>query len=430
MCHIFHFLCLLIRLCDFVQYAIEQPIDPNISEQKIMLAFYLSAPEVENDRRAKNTMNGMRKSMREGRWVSTAPFGYKNARDANNKPILVQNEKAPIVRQVFEMFATGGYHIDELRKEASKLGLKLTKNPFWTLLRNPVYIGKIKIKTYLHEPEEIVQGLHEPIINEDLFNKVQQILLGKKKIMAKKTKARDEFPLRGVLVCHLCGRNLTGSSSKGNGGKYFYYHCQGDCTERYKSDIIHATFEDWLNTITIKPELAQLYSAVLEDVYKINEGDRETEIKRIENKITESNEMENKAGNKLVNDEIDKDTFKRLKDSYVEERFKLQIRVDELKNTESGFIEHCRYSLSMLSNLQLYYKTANLEGKQRLLGAIFPEKLIFDRNSYRTKECSELLDLLCIQDKGSRGSKKKQIVDFNDLFFRVVSLGIEPRSKV
>ena len=157
-------------------YAVEQPIDPNISEQKIMLSFYLTIPEVENDRRAKNTMNGMRKSMKEGRWVSTAPLGYKNARDVNNRPVLIKSDKADLVKEAFEKFATGAYQIDALRKEMSKRGLVLSKNPFWTLLRNPVYYGKIKIKAYSKDPEEIVQGMHEPIINEDLFNRVQQIL--------------------------------------------------------------------------------------------------------------------------------------------------------------------------------------------------------------------------------------------------------------
>ena len=47
--------------------AIEQPLDLNIPENKIMLAFYLAAPEVENDRRALNTIAGMRRAKKEGR---------------------------------------------------------------------------------------------------------------------------------------------------------------------------------------------------------------------------------------------------------------------------------------------------------------------------------------------------------------------------
>lgn len=44
----------------------------------MMLAIYLAAPEVENDRRALNTFHGMRRAQKEGRWMASAPFGYTN----------------------------------------------------------------------------------------------------------------------------------------------------------------------------------------------------------------------------------------------------------------------------------------------------------------------------------------------------------------
>ncbi len=54
--------------------AIEQPLDLRIPEHKMMLAMYLTMPEVENDRRALNTYFGMRRAKKEGRCVSTAPL--------------------------------------------------------------------------------------------------------------------------------------------------------------------------------------------------------------------------------------------------------------------------------------------------------------------------------------------------------------------
>ncbi|NGM89736.1 recombinase family protein, partial [Parapusillimonas sp. SGNA-6] len=47
--------------------AVEQPLDMSIPENKMMMAFYLAAPEVENDRRALNTFYGMRRAKKEGR---------------------------------------------------------------------------------------------------------------------------------------------------------------------------------------------------------------------------------------------------------------------------------------------------------------------------------------------------------------------------
>src|SRR5665213_1212712 len=178
------------------------------------------------------------------------------------------------------------------------------------MLRNPVYCGKIRVKAYAKELEEIVQGLHEPIISEELFNEVQFVLSGKKKLKAKATKTRVELPLRGYLICSGCGKNLTGSSSKGNGGKYFYYHCQPGCNERHNTELAHEHFEKWLDDISFKPEVAQLYVSIMEDVFKTNEGDRDAEIKKLQGEVTKKNEMLEKATKKLINEEIDRIDFK------------------------------------------------------------------------------------------------------------------------
>src|ERR1700753_3733184 len=83
--------------------AVEQPLDLSIPENKMMLAFYLAAPEVENDRRALNTFYGMRRAKKEGRWMSTAPTGYKNMVTENGKKYIAPKEPhASIMIWVFE----------------------------------------------------------------------------------------------------------------------------------------------------------------------------------------------------------------------------------------------------------------------------------------------------------------------------------------
>ena len=57
---------------DVEPQAIEQPLDLSIPENKMMLAFYLAAPEVENDRRALNVIHGMRRARKEGRYMGLA----------------------------------------------------------------------------------------------------------------------------------------------------------------------------------------------------------------------------------------------------------------------------------------------------------------------------------------------------------------------
>lgn len=71
---------------------VEQPLDLSIPENKMMLAFYLAAPEVENDRRALNVFHGMRRAKKEGRYMGTAPLGYVNKITEAGKNILGQEK--------------------------------------------------------------------------------------------------------------------------------------------------------------------------------------------------------------------------------------------------------------------------------------------------------------------------------------------------
>ena len=77
-------------------------------------------------------------------------------------------------------FSKGIYSIEEVRKKMWARGYKCSKNNFHKLLRNPVYIGKIKIQAWGDEPEETVNGLHEPIIEEEIYYQVQDILCGRR----------------------------------------------------------------------------------------------------------------------------------------------------------------------------------------------------------------------------------------------------------
>lgn len=108
--------------------AIEQPLDLGIPENKIMLAFYLAAPEVENDRRALNVIVGMRRAKKEGRWMAIAPKGYKNVR-IDNKPTIIQSDDAKYIKWIYEEINKRALAPDQVRKAVLKRPLKIYKPP-------------------------------------------------------------------------------------------------------------------------------------------------------------------------------------------------------------------------------------------------------------------------------------------------------------
>jgi site-specific DNA recombinase len=98
--------------------AVEQPLDLSIPENKMMLAFYLAAPEVENDRRALNVFHGMRRAKKGGRWMATAPIGYINKTSESGRKYIAHKEpEASIMRWAFQELSKGIYAADQIRKE-------------------------------------------------------------------------------------------------------------------------------------------------------------------------------------------------------------------------------------------------------------------------------------------------------------------------
>ncbi len=408
--------------------AIEQPLDESVPENLLMKAFYLAAPQVENARRSLNTFNGMRRGLKEGRCVSSAPIGYKNSRDSGNKPIIIHSDAAPLIKKAFELMATGLYPIEILRKKLTKEGLKSSRSNFYTVLRNPIYCGKIRVKAWGDEEEEIVQGIHQPIVAEELFYDVQDVLDGKKKAKTTYSRINNAYPLRGHLVCPQCGKMLTGSSAEGNGGKYFYYHCTKGCKERHKSEAMHSYFNEWLHTIKMDDGMAALYLAVMEDIYKTNEGDRDKEIKKLHTKKAENTALLKNTAMGLAKGEVDKFVYNVVREKVNEEGREIERKISEYEKMDSGYKEYCKFGISLLNNLNEYYTAASLDNKLKMIGLIFPEKLVYSNKGFQTTKPSEILSLLCSGSKGLRKKETGLSIVKNEKSCGVTALGFKPKT--
>ena len=86
----------------------------------------MALPEIDNRIRARNTKSGILRALKEGYYPYGAPpIGYSKDRSAPKTPLLVPNEKAVLVREAFEVFATGAFPIEDVRQASWKNGLRL-----------------------------------------------------------------------------------------------------------------------------------------------------------------------------------------------------------------------------------------------------------------------------------------------------------------
>src|SRR6185312_13894197 len=352
--------------------AIEQPLNFEIPEQKIMLAIYLAAPEVDNDRRALNVFHGMRRAKKEGRWLGHFPKGYINTRDEKNKPIIIPEGgfQEAIIKKAFSEFSTGLFNIEELRRKLHKEGLKLTKNAFANILRNKLYIGKIFIHAYKDEPAQWVEGIHQGIIDENIFYEVQDVLTGRKRNIPNKIQTvRDELPLRGYLECPRCGRSLTGSASTGRSGeKFYYYHCSKGCKERIKAIETNDEFAKKFKIIQLNSDVVELFMKSLKNKLKSNNGVNKVEVEKVSKEIEKNKTRLKNAQLLMLDGDLNPSEYKEMKVKLEGELIHLTIDENKLRlNTTSHekLIDTCQ---KVVQSLDIAYDKADSTIKQRIIG--------------------------------------------------------------
>jgi site-specific DNA recombinase len=414
--------------------AIEQPLNFEIPESKIMLAVYLAAPEVDNDRRALNIFHGIRRGKKEGRWLGGCPRGYKNARNENNRPIILPSggKQQELVIEAFSLFSTGLYPIEDLRRRMNKEGLKTSRQSFWLLLRNKIYVGKVFVPAYKDEQAVWVEGQHEGIIEESVFYNVQEVLAGRKRnVPLKNSKVRDELPLRGNLICPLCERTMTGSASTGrHGGKFFYYHCSNGCKERHKASEINHEFLNVLQSFKANPETLELYGNIVKQSLKENNHSVKEDLHNITKDVEKQKQRMQNARALMLDGEITTEDYRAMKHDIEIVLEELLVKQILLKGGNENYDKEIDFCVRLLKNIDNIYKQANTEGKQSIIGSLFPEKLIFENNQYRTPRLNSVVSLICNGNGHSKGCKKRKYAIVSVPSWGVISPRIELGSKV
>lgn len=320
--------------------AIEQPIDMSIPENKAMLAIFLAIPEIDNDRRSIKIRGGIRGSLKAGRWCRQAPVGYKNTRDANNKPIMVPSDDAQYIKYIFEQIACGKLQ-SELRSELSKKGIKISRSNFSKLLRNPLYMGKIIVPKSDEEPMMIVDGIHDGLITEKLYLEVQQVLSENSKIrkLPVYKSLRDELPLRGLISCSNCGEKLTGSRSRSaTGNRYFYYHCNNCRKERFPMNVINEFFENILGDFSFTSEAKEIYQLMVKDLLSVDVENIKLKNEQFKKSLESVNSRIEKLQDLLVDGKIDHNEYSSTMARYTLQRSNLNDELNKLKRVDADYM--------------------------------------------------------------------------------------------
>ena len=194
-----------------------------------------------------NVIRSMNYNWSKGKWQGLSPLGYLNARDSDNKATVVLDPvRAPLVKRLFEEYATGRHSLQTLEALAKEISLfskrvrkdrTINRNDIWGMLSNPFYYGVMRIKG------KLIPHIYEPIIDKALFDKCQDVLTGNSRTSLKLGYAGIPFIFRGLIRCGTCGGAITSERHVSKTGNTHVYlkcnHKNGPCNQEVvKEDVL------------------------------------------------------------------------------------------------------------------------------------------------------------------------------------------------
>lgn len=245
----------------------------NSPNEKFLLMILCSQAKLENDNRGVNVKRGIRAKCNMGWRPSIAPVGYLNIKDpADGKLIILDPERAFIVKQMFEKVANQGQSGRTIKRWLDRIEFRTKNNKqmalskIYTTLRNTFYYGEFE---YPLKSGNWYKGRHEPLITKNLFEKVQIQLQAPLKEWHK-----NIFPFKRIFKCGGCGDSVTAELKYrklkyGGFTKHIYYHCckaiNYECKEPYitEEDLIKQLI---LNLDKIKFNILGMSKKINEDI--------------------------------------------------------------------------------------------------------------------------------------------------------------------
>ena len=377
------------------------------STGNFMTTIFAAVHQLDNERKSERTRAGMQAAAAMGRWPHKAPIGYLNERPSDGGPNVVPDPtRSAFIKKAFEMAATGLHSKAEILRVITNLGLKtvhgkpLSMQTFQKVLVNRFYTGWMVFA----DQGAPIRGSHIPLINQELFDQVQDVLAGRRPNLTGYQRHREEFPLRVFVRCGKCGTPLTGSFSTGRKNKYPYYRCRENCEAvTANPDKLHAEFIGWLECMAPKPDSMEAIKGAIRNVWKQRQADADALRAVLKRKV----ELLESRKATLVDRWLDGKVSQAIYDESIGrltsevEGVRGELRVTELENLEIekvlGFAERI-----ILRPARLWVESS-IKQKQRLQQTLFPGGIEFDGRKFGTASTPLFFSLLERDSDGDYG---------------------------
>ncbi len=285
------------------------------AQGKFMLAVMFGQSKYYVDNLSENIRRGMSHKLKEGGWPQAAPIGYMN--DAEARTIVPHPVNGPIMRQMFELYATGDYPVTELREVLIDMGLTLglrgrniAAGKVYHALRNPFYYGVMRYGG------EYYDGKHKPLVTQELFEKCQQMMKRRGRA-GRRGKKLKVFAYRRLFRCGECGCMISMEVQKG----HQYLRCtrkRRNCRQKFiRGEEMTRQLNADLHRFAMHPRTAGRLLAKIEGIREEESQASLVEQAKLKQEIVACQDRQDQLMNLSLDRLITVDEFRKTKNRLV-----------------------------------------------------------------------------------------------------------------
>ena len=339
-----------------------------------------------------NVIRSRRVKLSQGQCQERAPLGYLNKRDDENKAIvIVDPERGPIIKRLYQEYATGKHSIRTVWDISKTLGLTsrakhhkgqpVCKNAIYDILTNPFYYGEMCING------EFYKHNYEPIISKELFDKVQNLFIHNGNHNRNNTEeyAKTPYIFRGLIRCKECGYLITPETKKKKSGKKYIYlrcgHSRKICHQKIVNEnlIVEQLKQELMDKITLPPSLQEIIKKKLLQELNDTSAFNKTMKTNITNKLNELKYKEDNLLDFYLEGKLSQETYELKQAQFAKQRQELEETAEKYKTIDTDMKENILQVMNLACNISKIFDIATPSRKNELLQILISDCKLYNK---------------------------------------------------
>ena len=339
---------------------------------------------------SENVKRSIEWKLKHGEFPSLAPLGYLNVRDDQGKAtIIIDPERAKIIRRIFETYATGMFSLESMVRYANDNGLrnktkrqsKLSKSHLHHLLQNPFYYGMMVVggKAYPHR--------YEPLISKELFDQCNDARTRYGERPVKLTKYQS--PFRGLMRCAVTGVVITPEekTKKLKNGRtitYRYLGAPNPENPKHKLYVREEVILDQIREVIASVHLPDaVHREVLAYLQESSYAEREYHGQAVTLLESEAKDIRTKLDrllDLLLTQYITTDEHERKKRQLVERQIEITESIKKHQEADTSFRNTITSMLTLANRGLGQFDVGNYEQKRQIMNQLFSNLSLRGKN--------------------------------------------------